>query len=56
MIYDSQDPTMDPRLVARMARPRFHFPSATWNPTKGMTASLGTGAIMLSRAMSKPAP
>src|SRR4030042_212785 len=47
---------MEPALVARTESQRFHFPSATRNPTKGMTASLGTGAIMLSRAMRKLAP
>src|SRR4030042_2422543 len=47
---------MEPALVARTESQRFHFPSATRNPTKGMTASLGTGAIMLSRAMRNPAP
>ena len=47
---------IDPRLVLMMASHRFHFPSATWNPTNGMTASLGTGAIMLSSAINALAP
>lgn len=46
----------DPALVARTAAPRLHLPSDTRNPTNGMTASLGTGAIILSRAMRTAAP
>src|SRR5439155_13486805 len=46
----------EPKLVTRIAPHRLHFPSATRKPTNGMTASLGIGAIMLSSAMSAPAP
>jgi len=50
------DPASEPRVAARTAGQKPQSPSATRNPTKGMTASLGTGAIMLSSAISRVTP
>src|SRR6267143_3116152 len=56
MRYEINEPIIEPRLVTRIAIQKFHCPSATLNPTNGIAASLGTGAIMLSRHMRNPAP
>src|SRR5437762_10495808 len=56
MRYESNEPVIDPALVAAIASQKFQRPSATWNPTNGMTASLGIGALMLSSPLSNAAP
>ncbi len=47
---------MDPRLLAAITARKSNWPLKIKKPAKGMTSSLGTGAIMLPRAISTKMP